>query len=216
MVLPGQPRTRLAIDARRKQLLRVGVELLRFRTPDEISIEDVARSAGVSRGLLYHYFDDRDAFVLAVLDQASDELRDALRGGRELRGRERIAAATDAFIGFAEAHAAGFRAVLTGGVANRKIAALIEQARERDLDAFVAAIATATADPGAARRSNILRAAAHAHMHFMEGAVVRWLTRREITREQLHELIVRTLDGTLAAAKSVEAQGSHTPVDAES
>jgi AcrR family transcriptional regulator len=199
-----QPRTRLAVDTRREQLLRAGVELLRSRSPDEISVDDVARSAGISRGLLYHYFEDRDAFVVAVLEQASDELRKALRADRQLSGRERIEAAIDAFIGFAEAHAAGFRALLTGSVANRKVAALIEQTRERDLDAFVATVAATTADPDAARRSNVLRAALHAHMHFMEGALVRWLIRHEITREQLHELILRALDGTLAAARSIE------------
>ena len=49
----------------------------------------------------------------------------------------------------------------------------------------------------------MLRVALHAHMHFMEGAVVRWLARREITRDQLRELILRTLDGTIAAARAV-------------
>jgi AcrR family transcriptional regulator len=212
MASGGQTRTRLAVDTRRAQLLRTGVELLRSRTPDELSVDDVARSAGISRGLLYHYFEDKDAFVLAVLQQASDELRQALRGDRQLGGRERIDAAIDAFIGFAEAHAAGFRAVLTGAVTNRKVAALIERTRERDLDAFVADVAATSADPKAARRSNVLRTALHAHMHFMEGAVVRWLTRREITREQLHELILRALDGTLAAAQTVESGGAeHAP-----
>jgi AcrR family transcriptional regulator len=201
MTSARQPRKRLAVDTRREQLLRAGVELLRTRSPDEISVDDVARGAGISRGLLYHYFADRDAFVVAVVEQASAELREALRGDAGLRGRERIEAAIDAFISFAEAHAAGFRAVLTGGVANRKVAGLIEQTRERDLDAFVASVATTTAVPS----SNVLRAALHAHMHFMEGAVVRWLSRNEITREQLHELILRALDGTLAAAQSVES-----------
>jgi AcrR family transcriptional regulator len=195
------------VDTRREQLLRAGVELLSVRTPDEISVDDVARSAGISRGLLYHYFEDRDAFVVAVLEQASDELREALRGDRRLGGRESVEVAIDAFIDFAEAHAAGFRAVLTGGAVNRRVAALIEDTRERDLDAFVAGVATTTGDPEAARRSKVLRAALHAHMHFMEGAVVRWLTRREISREQLRELILQTLDGALAAAQSVESKG---------
>jgi AcrR family transcriptional regulator len=206
MATPSRSRTRLAVDTRREQLLRTGVELLSVRTPDEISVEDVAHSAGISRGLLYHYFEDRDAFVVAVLERASKELRQALRGDPGLGDRERIEAAIDAFIGYAEAHAAGFRAVLTGGVVNRKVAALIERTRERDLDAFVAGVAATTGDPGAARHSNLLRAALHAHMHFMEGAVVRWLTHREITREQLRELILRALEGTLAAAQAIERE----------
>jgi len=205
MASSTQARTRLAIDARREQLLHAGVDLLRVRTPDEISVDDVARKAGISRGLLYHYFDDKDAFVLAVVEQASEELRQALRGDRQLSGRERIEAAIDVFITYAEAHAAGFRAVLTGAVANRNVAALVERTRERDLDAFVAGVAATTADPAGARRSNVLRAALHAHMHFMEGAIVRWLSRREITRQQLRELILRALEGTLAAAQAVDA-----------
>jgi AcrR family transcriptional regulator len=198
------PRTRLATEARRQELLRAGVELLRVRTPEEISVDDVARRAGISRGLLYHYFEDKDAFVVAVLEQASQELRQALRGSPQLSGRERIEAAIDAFIDYAEAHAAGFRAVLTGGVANRNVAALIERTRERDLDAFVAGVAAITSQPETARGSKVLRAALHAHMHFMEGAIVRWLARREITREQLRELILRALYATLAAAQAVE------------
>jgi AcrR family transcriptional regulator len=200
----AQPRTRLATDARRQELLRAGVDLLRVRTPDEISVEDVARRAGISRGLLYHYFEDKDAFVVAVLEQASEELRQALRGNTQLSGRERIEAAIDAFIAYAEAHAAGFRAVLTGAVANRSVAALIERTRERDLDAFVAGVAAITPDPETACGSKVLRAALHAHMHFMEGAIVRWLARREIPREQLRELILRALYGTLAAVPAVE------------
>ena len=200
----SQPRRRLATDARREQLLRAGVELLRVRTPDEISVDDVARRAGISRGLLYHYFADKDAFVVAVLEQASEELRQALRATSELSGRERVEAAIDAFIEYAEAHAAGFRAVLTGGVTNRDVAAVIERTRERDLDAFVAAVAAITPEPATARGSKVLRAALHAHMHFMEGAIVRWLASREITREQLRELIRRGLWGTVAAAQAVE------------
>ena len=199
----AQPRTRLDLDARREQILRAGVELLRTKTPDEISIDAVTREAGISRGLLYHYFKDKDAFVVAVIEQASEELRQALRPDPTLIGRDSIAAAIDAFIAFAEGHAAGFRAVLTGSVANRKLAAIVEKTRERDLAAFVAGIAATTGDPAEANASAVLRVALHAHMHFMEGAVVRWLTRGEITRAQLRELILRTLDGTIAAATAV-------------
>jgi AcrR family transcriptional regulator len=169
-----------------------------------MSVEDLAHGAGISRGLLYHYFEDRDAFVVAILERASEELRQALRGDPEARPRERVEAGIDAFIAFAEAHAAGFRGLLAGGVTNRKVGALIERTRERDLDAFVAGVAATTGDPEAARGSNVLRAALHAHMHFMEGAVARWLAHQEITRAQLRELILRALDGTLAAAYAVE------------
>jgi AcrR family transcriptional regulator len=199
----AQSRTRLAVDRRREQLLRAGVELLRTNTPDAISVDAVVQKAGISRGLLYHYFEDKDAFVIAVLEQASERLRLALRPDPSLRGRDQIAAAIEAFVAFAEAHAAGFSAVLTGGLANRKVAAVVNRTRERDLAAFVAAIAAGTGERRKATDRDVLRVALHAHMHFMEGAVVRWLSQGEITREQLLELILRTLDGTIAAAGAV-------------
>jgi len=102
------------------------------------------------------------------------------------------------------AHEAGFRGVLTGAVTNRQMAAVIEQTRERDLDAFVAGVAATARSSARARRSNVLRAALHAHMHFMEGAIVRWLAHREITREQLRDLILRALEGSIAAGQAVD------------
>lgn len=167
----------------------------------------MARQAGISRGLLYHYFEDRDAFVVAVLEQASEGLRLALRTDPTLSGRDQMAAAIDAYIAFAEAHAAGFRAVLTGGVANRRVAAIVDETRERDLAAFVAAVASTTGEGRKARDRDVLRVALHAHMHFMEGAVIRWLSRGEITRDQLGELILHALDGAIAAAKAVAPRG---------
>lgn len=204
MVVPRQVRARLDTDARRELLVRAGVELLADQSPDEIAVGDVARRAGISRGLLYHYFEDKDAFVVAVVEQASEELRRAVAIDSVGTSEDAVAAAIDAFITFAESHSVGFRALVTGAVLTPKVAAVIEQTRERDLDAFVAGVAETTPDPERARNSPVLRAALHAHMHFMEGAVVRWLARREITREQLRELLVRALDGAIGAASAVE------------
>ena len=203
MAPSAQTRNRLGVEARREQLLRAGVDLLRTTTPDEISIDVVARHAGISRGLLYHYFADKDAFVAAVLEEAGERLRVALEPDPGLSGRAQTSAAIDAYITFAEDHAAGFRAVLTGGVTNRTVAEVVGEFRERDLARFVKAVVSAQSRPPDAQEREVLRVALDAHMHFMEGAVVRWLSRREITREQLRELIHRSLDGTIAAARAV-------------
>ena len=100
----------------------------------------------------------------------------------EPSGRDQLAGTIDAFITFAEDHAAAFRAVLTGGVTNRKIAVIVDETRERDLARSVRAIAATTGERMDSADHDGPRVALHAHMHFMEGAVVRWLSRREITR----------------------------------
>jgi AcrR family transcriptional regulator len=59
--------TRLSSDERREHLLHAGVELVGRHGTADISIEEIARAAGVSKGLLYHYFPTKTDFFVAVL-----------------------------------------------------------------------------------------------------------------------------------------------------
>ena len=67
-------RTRLRPDARRAQLIALGVDMLATRTLDELSVEDIATEAGISRGLLFHYFASKQEFHLEVARAAAQEL----------------------------------------------------------------------------------------------------------------------------------------------
>lgn len=72
MTLPT--RTRLTPEERRHQLLDLGVRLLATRSLDELSIDMLAEEAGISRGLLYHYFGNKHDFHRAVVRRAADDL----------------------------------------------------------------------------------------------------------------------------------------------
>ena len=67
-------RTRMSPEQRREQLLDLGVRLLAHRSLDELSIDLLAEEAGISRGLLYHYFGNKHAFHEAVVRRAADDL----------------------------------------------------------------------------------------------------------------------------------------------
>src|SRR5688572_7515605 len=67
-------RTRLSPDRRREQLLDLGVELLAGRRLEDLSIDALADEAGISRGLLYHYFAGKREFHLAVLRRMADQV----------------------------------------------------------------------------------------------------------------------------------------------
>lgn len=67
-------RTRLSPDQRRAQLLDLGVRLLATRSLDELSIDVLAEEAGISRGLLYHYFGNKHDFNEAIVRRAADDL----------------------------------------------------------------------------------------------------------------------------------------------
>ena len=64
-------RTRLSPEARRAQLIDLGVEVLATRTLAELSVEEIADRAGISRGLLFHYFDSKHDFRVAVVREVA-------------------------------------------------------------------------------------------------------------------------------------------------
>lgn len=61
-------------DRRREQLLDVAERLLQTHSPSELTIERVARAAGVSRSSLYFYFQGKWAIVDQLIDKASQEM----------------------------------------------------------------------------------------------------------------------------------------------
>lgn len=67
-------RVRMSPGERRKQLLEIGVRLLGTRSLDDLSIELLADEAGISRGLLYHYFGNKQAFHVAVVRKAVEDI----------------------------------------------------------------------------------------------------------------------------------------------
>ncbi|WP_407554383.1 TetR/AcrR family transcriptional regulator [Streptomyces sp. Pv4-95] len=65
--MSGKRVTRLTPDQRREQLVGIGLEMLAECSLDELSTDEVARRAGISRGLLFHYFDSKRDFYRAVV-----------------------------------------------------------------------------------------------------------------------------------------------------
>ncbi|MFI7100543.1 TetR/AcrR family transcriptional regulator [Streptomyces sp. NPDC050161] len=75
--MSGKRVTRLTPDQRREQLVGIGLEMLADRSLDELSTDEVARRAGISRGLLFHYFESKRDFYRAVVRTACAHFTDA-------------------------------------------------------------------------------------------------------------------------------------------
>lgn len=64
----------MGVDQRRQQLIAVALELFSHRSPDEVSVDEIAAAAGISRPLVYHYFPGKQNLYEAALRRAADEL----------------------------------------------------------------------------------------------------------------------------------------------
>lgn len=95
-----EKRTRLSPEARRGQLVNLGVEMLTSRPIDAVSVEELAEEAGVSRGLIFHYFGSKQGFLLAVVRHLSDEMIAFTDPDPSLPPLEQLSASLAAYLDF--------------------------------------------------------------------------------------------------------------------
>ena len=123
-------RSRLAPDERRSQLLDLGVRLLATRSLDELSIDLLAEEAGISRGLLYHYFGNKHDFHEAVVRRAADDLISQTAPPSEADPLGRLLASVAAYVDYVLANFEGYLSLIRGAAGgNETLRRIYEEAR---------------------------------------------------------------------------------------
>ncbi|WP_106397405.1 TetR/AcrR family transcriptional regulator [Actinocorallia populi] len=178
-------RRRLSVDERRDELIEAALELFSRRAPEEISIDDVAATAGASRALVYHYFGGKQELYLAALRSAAGRLSELLSTTGDGTPLERLAAALDRYFDFVEEHAAGYLAMLRGGPASAsgEVSEIVESTRVLLLDRILREFAIASPGP-------VLRVTLRGWMSLVETSALDWLQHRDLPREELQSLLV--------------------------
>ena len=123
-------RTRLSPDERRSQLLDLGVRLLATRSLDELSIDVLAEEAGISRGLLYHYFGNKHAFHEAVVRRAADDLIAQTAPPVDGEPLERLLVSVTAYVDYVIANHQGYLSLVRGAAGgNETLREIYDEAR---------------------------------------------------------------------------------------
>src|SRR5688572_14846883 len=94
--------TRLDVDERRRRLLELGRRLFSEHAYGELSMSRVAREAGISKGLLYHYFPSKRDYFLATVAEGAEELRRRTEPDPSLPPREQLTLALEGWLGLIE------------------------------------------------------------------------------------------------------------------
>lgn len=123
-------RTRLSPEQRREQLLDLGVRLLAHRSLDELSIDLLAEEAGISRGLLYHYFGNKHAFHEAVVRRAADDLIAQTAPPADGEPMERMLTSLAAYLDYVVANHEGYLSLVKAAAGgNETLREIYEEAR---------------------------------------------------------------------------------------
>ncbi|MBC9711307.1 TetR family transcriptional regulator [Streptomyces sp. TRM66268-LWL] len=123
---------RLSVEARRSQLLEAALGLFAHRAPEEVSLDDVAEAAGVSRPLVYRYFPGgKQQLYEAALRSAADVLEQCFDEPPTGPLTERLGRALDRYLAFVDSHDTGFAALLQGGsvVSTSRTTAIVDEVR---------------------------------------------------------------------------------------
>lgn len=123
-------RIRLSPEQRREQLLDLGVRLLAHRSLDELSIDLLAEEAGISRGLLYHYFGNKHAFHEAVVRRAADDLIEQTSPPADGEPMERMLTSLTAYLDYVVANYEGYLSLVKAAAGgNETLREIYEEAR---------------------------------------------------------------------------------------
>lgn len=107
---------RLSVEERRSQLIDAALSLFAHRAPEDVSLDDVAEAAKVSRPLVYRYFPGgKQQLYEAALGSAAEELEQCFDEPREGPRLARLAHALDRYLAFVDQHDTGFSALLQSG-----------------------------------------------------------------------------------------------------
>lgn len=188
-------RARLGVDERRAQLLELGLQLFSDHSYDELGVDDIARAAGISKGLLYHYFPSKRDYYVEVVRRAASELLARTDGAPHAEvSVEALRGALDAYLDFVDQHARSYVALVRGGIGSDPEVVQLLEATRRTLTERIVSRISADAPPP------LLRLALRGWIGLVESASLDWLDRREVPREQLRGLLEQMLLATIVAA----------------
>jgi AcrR family transcriptional regulator len=192
--MSGPAYTRLDVDERRRRLLELGADLFTRFAYDELSMSRIAREAGISKALLYHYFPSKEAYFVATLEEKANELQARTEPNPDLPPLEQLSASLDAYLGWIEENASSYDKMIRSAGAVPEVRMMLDRVRGDTAQRIIDGIS------GDKPATPVLRAAVSGWLWFMDGAILDWVEHRDMDRQTLHGLLLGTLLGAVLTA----------------
>jgi len=198
-------RNRLQVDERRQQLLELALQLFGNQPYEDISIDAIAKAAGISKGLLYHYFPSKRAFYVEAIREAARELMEhtdasvnAARNGATA-GVASLRAGIETYLGYVEARAVPYAFLLRGGLgADVEVDEIIQTVRDHFAQDLRAGLGEPADDPR-------MRLAVRGFVAFVEAVSLDWAENRTLTKDEVTDLVLQSALAMFARVLPVPA-----------
>jgi AcrR family transcriptional regulator len=187
-------RTRLEPEVRRELILDAAEDVFRGRVPTEVTFEEVADAADVSRALVYNYFGDRNGLLAAVYVRTLGRLDVSLLASLDpaLAPVDQLRPLARAYLDFARENGATWQVLAANGAVQHPSVQAIRRTRFERLAALWGNSAEA-------------RIAARTVAGMLEAATVDWLDEDGIDDELVVETVCRFLTYGLDGCGGLDA-----------
>jgi len=185
---------RLHSDERREQLVARATDLFERHGYEELSMSRIAREAGISKALLYHYFPSKSQLFATSLAAAAEDLRRRTEPvDTSLSPVEQVTASLDAFLRWVDDHRVGYRKLVeSGGVP--EVRDVVGTVRDTTAERILEGLGTQGSRPAT-------RTAVRGWLWFLDGACLDWLEHeQDVSIEQVRDTALGALFGALAGA----------------
>lgn len=191
----------MGVEERRRQLIGVALELFSRRSPDEVSIDEIASAAGISRPLVYHYFPGKLSLYEAALQRASDDLAARFVEPHQGPLGARLLRVMGRYFDFVDEHGPGFSALMRGGpaVGSSTTNALVDSVRQA---AYVQILSHLDVTEPPARLELVVRS----WISLAESTALIWLDGRRIPRAELEVQLVHDFAALLAVSAAQDEE----------
>jgi AcrR family transcriptional regulator len=134
-------RRRLSAEERRRQLVGIGLAQIVETPIQDLSMDDVAAEAGISRGLLFHYFPTKTDFYLACIAAAGRRILRTTAPDPDLPGEQQVEMTTRLMVEQIERRRDFYLALVHGhGVADPRVSEVMDSVREGSTERVMAAL----------------------------------------------------------------------------
>ena len=182
-------RTRLITDERRAQLIALGLELFSSRAYDEVHIAELATAAGISKGLLYHYFPTKRDFYTAALQTAAERLLAQLQPDPQLAPLARLQRGLHRYLSYVQQYGTSYVGLMRGGVgSDPAIAAIVEETRVACMSRLISGMGFSHSTLPA-----LLRIALRAWIGTVEAASLEWVLCPDVPADEVVGLLSQQL-----------------------
>ncbi|MCK0091770.1 TetR/AcrR family transcriptional regulator [Rhodococcus sp. F64268] len=205
MSLDAEPRRqRLEPDARRRQILDCAIRLFGERPYASVSATELAKEAGVARGLINHYFGGkRDLYLEVIKAMVTVPPPDRVTVPDGTLA-ERADAFIDWFLTILERHGKTWLVAVAGGgmASDPDVGKILSDADDLAADRLLEALGPTITE----EESLALHPMIRAYGGLIKSTGREWIERRSLTREQVHTLLTDTLvvivESTTSASRS--------------